>query len=82
MVDSGEPLARSWRSDFFLSRRLCELRRRRLMKTDMMRRRSVVAADAERSRQTMKTLGILSSCGDQWEKTTLASDELAAQIPT
>ncbi len=55
MVSSGEPLIRSGRLGFFLSRRLCELRRRRMVKTKVMNRRSVVAANAEKSCETMMT---------------------------
>ena len=45
MVGSGELLVRSRLSGFFAACRVCEVRRRRMMKMEMMR--SVVAADTE-----------------------------------
>lgn len=48
LVGSGELIVRSRWLGFFTACRVCEVRRRRMMKMEMMMR-SVVAADAESS---------------------------------
>lgn len=48
IVGSGKLLARSRESDFFTACKVCELRRRRMIKMEMMSR-SIVTTDVESS---------------------------------